>query len=343
MTYDVPSAFRAQSAACAKLDSPFMERLMMLCAERLKPGSPVTNRVLQWPGDPRPQSDNVPLRLAGALHALKIEGLSLEDVYPPNVPDDETLWSAVETAIETFPGQILQWLECAPQTNEVRRSAVILPSLALVQHELGRPLKLMELGASGGLNLYADQFHLQLPGADIGSTNAEVRLQPDWTGPNPPTELPQIISRSGVDLNPLDPNDSNDRLRLLAYLWPDQPDRLERTRGAIDLATVTPSQVTKSDAGDWLPKVLAEPCDVGRFVFHTIAAQYFPVETKAKVEAALARAGAKATRKNPLAHLSVEADGGQGASVKLAIWPGGKNKEIARADFHGRWIHWTGL
>jgi len=38
----------------------------------------------------------------------------------------------------------------------------------------------------------------------------------------------------------------------------------------------------------------------------------------------------------------MEADKGAGASVRLTIWPGGTPHEIARADFHGRWVHWTG-
>lgn len=315
---------------------------MTLLADRLCAGSPVADRVLGWQGDPRPQSDNVPLRLAGALHALRLDGLGLDHVYPPHRVDDDTLWSEIEAAFETFSDRILSWLESAPQTNEVRRSAVILPALALLQQKLGRPLELFELGASGGLNLYADQFHLQLPGAEIGPQNAKVRLKPDWTGPQTATTLPEIVARKGVDLNPLAPTNATDRLRLLAYLWPDQPERLERTRAAIDLAVVAPAQIDSGDAGEWLTKVLQTPTEVGRLVYHTIAAQYFPVETKAKVRAALAAAGAQATPTRPLAHLSMEADKGTGASVRLTIWPGGTPHEIARADFHGRWVHWTG-
>ena len=316
---------------------------MQLFADRLCTGSPVADRVLGWTGDPRPQSDNVPLRLAGALHALRLEGLALDQVYPPHTVDDDTLWSEIEATCETHSDRILQWLESAPQTNEVRRSAAILPALAVVQQEFNRPLQLLELGASGGLNLYADHFHLQLPGAEMGPNDAKVRLDPDWTGPIPPTLLPEIVARKGVDLNPLDPTNDTDQLRLLAYLWPDQPDRLERTRAAIALAKADPPLIEAADAGDWLAEMLAKPSDTGRFVYHTIAAQYFPPATKAKVDAALTMAGTQATPQSPLAHLSMEADAGQGASVKLTLWPNGQTHEIARADFHGRWIHWTGL
>ena len=316
---------------------------MLLCAERLEPGTPVTDRVLGWPGDPRPQSDNLPLRLAGALHALRLEGLALEDVYPPYQVEDETLWLAIEDAFEAFAQRILTWLENAPQTNEVRRSAAILPALALIEQAFQRPLEVFELGASGGLNLFADQFLLQLPGTSIGTEKATVCLQPDWTGPLPPTDLPHILSRRGVDLNPLDPKSAGDQLRLLAYLWPDQPDRLHRTRAAIDIAANAPARIDTADAGDWLMDGLSKPSTAGRIVYHTIAAQYFPPQTKSKVAEALVQAGARATPPSPLAHLSMEADGGRGAAVTLTLWPGGETHEIARADFHGRWIDWTGL
>ena len=58
-------------------------------------------------------------------------------------------------------------------------------------------------------------------------------LTPDLAGPLPPVSALNIIDRAGVDLNPLDPN--KDKLRLLAYLWPDQPERLALTRAALAL------------------------------------------------------------------------------------------------------------
>ena len=229
---------------------------MGLCADWLRGDSPVSDYVLGWSGDPRPQSDNVPLRLAGALHALRIEGLALEGIYPPQEVDDEALWAAVESTLLRFPKRIVLWLQSAPQTNEVLRAAVILPALALIEERFGRPLDLFELGASAGLNLYANQFHLPIPGATIGNSDATVRLNPDWSGPLPPTRLATVVSRRAVDLNPLDPTDPTDQLRLLAYLWPEQPDRMSRTRAAIGIAKVDPAKIDCGDAGDWLAEVL---------------------------------------------------------------------------------------
>lgn len=331
-------AFRAQSTACAALGSPFMGRLMKLFAERFEPGTSIADRAFDWPGDPSISADNVPLRLAGALHALKLNGIALTEVYPPEAPDDETLWHAVAEAMERHTETIHAWLDTPPQTNEVRRTAAILPALALLQENSGLPVDLLELGTSGGLNLRADKFRLELPGGIIGKRDAAVVLAPDWQGPMPPVVLPRVARRAGVDLSPLDPNRPEDALRLLAYVWADQEDRLTRTRAAIEVARTVPADISTGDAGDWLERELSLPAgDRMRVVVHTVAWQYFPEDTRARAEAAMAGAD------GPLARIAMEFDGGKGALVTLTIWPDETPRPIARADFHGRWVHWSGL
>lgn len=334
---NIREAFAVQSEACAKLGSPFMGRLMALFGERLSWGSAVADRVLGWEGDPSPLADSVPLRLAGALHALKIEGLALAEVYPPEDVDDATLWNAVSRALVIHETRVLSWLNSAPQTNEVRRAAAILPALAVLHGLSDLPVELLELGTSGGLNLRADRFRLDLPGAALGRPEANVILSPEWTGHLPPLVLPEVVGRRGVDLSPLDTASAQGRLRLLAYLWPDQPDRMARTEAAIAEAMQTPADIASGDAGAWLEAVLAEPApDRLRVVFHTIAWQYFP---KASAERALA---AMAGARGPLARIAMEADGAQGAALTLTRYPEGESRLLARVDFHGRWVDWRG-
>jgi len=94
MTERLREALRFQAEACADLGSPFMQRLCSLLSERLEPGTPLTDRLFGWQGDLGPRGDSVPLRLAGALHALKLQGhTGLAQVYPPHRPDDEALWN----------------------------------------------------------------------------------------------------------------------------------------------------------------------------------------------------------------------------------------------------------
>ncbi|PWK57283.1 DUF2332 domain-containing protein [Roseicyclus mahoneyensis] len=339
---DIRAAFRGQGLACARLGSPFMGRLMPLLADSLQPTGAVARRVLDWQGDLGPGGQSVPLRLAGALHGLVLDGADggLVAVYPPNKVEDDTLFAAVEGALDRHEARLMEWLDRAPQTNEVRRAAALIPAIWWALGHFDMPLVLSELGASAGLNLSLDRFALSVGGDLHGVPDSAVRLSPDWTGPLPDPRPLRVAARGGVDLNPLDPTDPRDALRLAAYLWPDQPERMARTRAAIALAHGAPD---RGDAAFWLTDRLATR-HPGRLhlVYHTIAWQYFPPATQASARTALEVAGARATPDAPIAHVAMEADGDpMGAALTAQVWPGmDRPRVLARVDYHGRWIDW---
>ena len=338
MSDAVRDAFAAQARGCAKLGSPFMGRLMALFAARLTAGSPVADLVLGWTGNPRSEADSVPLRLAGALHALKRSGHpALTSVYPPHQVDDETLWSTVTATLEAEEEFLLERLSNPPQTNEVRRASALIPTLHLLDRRYGLPIRLIEIGTSAGLNLRADQFRQETGSASYGPKDAPVRLAPGWQGPTPAPSTPQIAERIGIDLRPLDP--ARDADRLLSYIWPDQPDRLAWTEAAIGLATLHPAQLIAADAVDWLHGLTLE---AGRLtlLFHTIAWQYLPGDARAEGERLIGATGALATDAAPLARFSMEA-AGPSAALTLQLWPGKVMLDLGRADYHGRWIEWA--
>lgn len=303
-------------------------------ADGLRPGDPVSDRVLGWQGDPSSRADSVPLRLAGGLHALVLTGQdsALAAAYASG--GDPT--QAALAAIRAQGVFLLDWLHLPPQTNEVRRSAPLIAAARCLTARFGLPLVLSELGASAGLNLLWDHYALAAQGQSLGPADPALTLTPDWTGLLPPRTAPRIIDRRGVDLNPLDP--IRDRLRLLAYLWADQPDRIARTRAALDLAAKVRPRVDRADAADWLDTRLATPAEGAlHLVFHTVAWQYFPPATQTRALAAMERAG----QKIPLARLAMEADGQTpGAALTLTLWPEGRTIPLGRADFHGRWVDW---
>lgn len=341
----VREAFREQARACAALGSPFTARLLEGLADRMQPGAPVADKVLGWQGDASYRADSVALRLAGGLHALARSGRdpALARIYSePAVAEDEELLAAALGAIAADDGFLLDGLDSPPQTNEVRRSAVLIAAGHWLAARFGLPLVLSELGASAGLNLMWDHYALDLPGAlRLGPADPVLVLEPEWRGDPPPAAAPQVIDRAGVDLTPLDPVD--DRLRLMSYIWADQTDRLQRTARALDLAAEIRPALTRGDAAEWLEARLAAPRPGAlHLVFHTVAWQYFLPATKARAGAALARAGAVATPEAPLARLGMEADATPGsAALTLTLWPGGQVIPLGRADFHGRRVDWT--
>lgn len=342
-------AFTQQANSCRELGSPFTARLCMIASTRLTAGHPVGEKILSWAGDPSPSGDSVPLRLAGALHALVLSGTDgdLAAVYPPHpIDNDDDLWSAIENALQRHASFILDRLTSAPQTNEVRRSGALLPGFLTISSLLQKPLVLSEVGASAGLNLQWDRYDYRFGNRPWALRPSPVLIGPEWRGSMPPLDVGiHVASRAGCDLNPLNPASEADALRLLSYIWADQQDRLERTRFALSIAAGNRQTVDRADAVDWLEQRLQEVReDQVHVVYHTIAWQYLPASSKAKGEALIAAAGARATQKAPLARLQMEADEQKhnGAALTLQIWPSGEKHLIGRADFHGRWVEWIG-
>lgn len=339
----IQAAFLKQARACAELGSPFMGRLMALLADHWPDDTALAQRFNGWDGDIGPSGASLPLRLAGGLHALVLseQDASLAAAYPPNLVSDTDLLAAVLGAMRRQDEFLCQWVESAPQTNEVRRSAVLIAAALWLDARFHLPLRLSELGASAGLNLMFDRFALRIGSRLWGPPDTTVQLAPDWTGEPPPQAAPRIVERRGVDLNPLRVGNPEDVTRLLSYLWPDQADRIALTRAAIDLQD---AEVDRGDASEWLAGRLAAPWP-GRLhlIYHTVAWQYFPADRQARGRALIEETGAAATDGAPLAWLGMEADGVAGsAAVTLRLWPGDLRLALGRADFHGRWVEWTG-
>ena len=337
-------AFRNQAASCEALDSPFMGRLLSILADHWPTDSALARTFDGFTGDIGPAGHSLPLRIAGGLHALVLTGRdpALAQVYPPHSATDKALREAVLAALTTHQDFLLDWTDSPPQTNEVRRSAALLAGARVAVSHFDLPVCLSELGASGGLNLMWDHYALTCGGETFGPERPALTLSPEWRGPVPPAKTPQIAQRAGVDLNPLDPQDPGDLLRLTAYLWADQPHRLALTRAA---ATVMTAPIATGDAIQWLEHRLSEaPEGQLHLIQHSVAWQYFPQAAQTRGAEMIEAAGARATPARPLAWLTMESDGdttGQkGAALTLRLWPGDMRIALGRADFHGRWIDW---
>lgn len=339
--------FQDQALICEKLGSLFTAQLLRLLAARLDGTSPFGRRILAWPGDP--YADNLALRAAGAVHALARRGDApeLADCYPPHQVSDERLWNAVSAQLSAHAAMLDAWLDSAPQTNEVARSALLLGAMLTIAGRTGLPLELYEIGASAGLNLGFDEYRYMLgEGRTWGRADAPLTIDCPWRGAEPPLHAPlSVVGRHGCDLNPLDAAAAADRERLLAYVWADQTARLDRVSAALKIAAADHRVVEKADAADWLDRQWAEPQPDGlvRVLYHTIVWQYLPEHTRTRIEALLHRLSDEATSDRPLARISFEQDGQptRGGSITLTMWPGGKSVELGRGDFHGRWAEWT--
>jgi hypothetical protein len=350
MSQRVIDQLRSQAASSPQLGSPFIGELCTLLAERLDRSSEFGRRILDWPNDPH--RDALALRACGALHALARSGKepALTAAYPPAPFDGERLWQAVAAAIARHDAFLTGYLDSAPQTNEVARSALILGGALHLAARVGLPLDVYEIGSSAGLNLAFDEYRYELGnGLAWGSRDASVAIASTWRGVVPPLDAPlRVASRQGCDRNPLDPASHEDAERLMAYIWADQVYRLERTDAALRHAASRGRKPDRLDAAAWVEREFGKPREPGtcRLLMHTIVWQYLPDDTQSRIEAVLSRAAESATPDTPVARFSMEPDSqspdaNRGAALKLTIWPGGETLQLGRGDFHGRWAEWT--
>jgi hypothetical protein len=346
----VRQAFSAQAGYCQKLGSPFTALLCNALAEHLSDATPVGEAVLDWKGDPNAEADSLPLRLAGALHALVRSGAApdLARLYPPQpLPEAGPLYAAVARVLHSHGARIAAFLTRPPQTNEVGRAALLLAGLLHLSDRFRKPIVLLELGASAGLNLLADRYRCRFGDVEWTPPGATLGLDPQWDGPAPPvaTRL-AIMRRRGCDLTPLDLADAAERERLIAYTWPDQPLRLARIEAAIATATSRPPVVDRMEASRWLEAQLAEPTPSNALtvVWHSMFWRYLEPAQRGRLEDLLALAGDAATPSQPLAWLRMELDPQLAppdfAEVRLQVWPQCETRLLGMAHAHGARVKW---
>ncbi len=321
----IAKVFTRQAASCRRLGSPFHGVLCDLFARRMQPEHDFTRRIDAW-SDESAHRDALPLRAIGGLHALVRRGAPLAQLYPPNALDEEALWSAVTDTIREHDPFLTTFLDSPPQTNEVARSGILLGCALRLQQRYRLPLTWWELGASAGLNLGFPDYRYEL-----GWGKGDVLIPTRWQGEAPTLAPLCIHERAGCDITPLDP--VVDRERLLAYIWPDQSERLARTERALAQAR---HHVERAAGSTWLAHQLARPTDgTLRVVAHTIVWQYLPPEERAAIEAALLQSSGLVVR------VAVEGDGDpDSAAITVHHYRHGEREPVGRADFHGRWVQW---
>jgi hypothetical protein len=95
--------------------------------------------------------------------------------------------------------------------------------------------------------------------------------------PLPDGPLPNIHSRVGIDLHPLDPDDPDDVLWLRACLWPEEPHRDARLRAILARRpSWPPTTRVRGAALDAIDDVVASLSpDATPVLFHSWVAGYF--------------------------------------------------------------------
>lgn len=163
----------------------------------------------------------------------------------------------------------------ATQTNEPGRCALVLPVLAA----LPQPVALIEVGASAGLCLYPDKYTYRYGDRVLGDGGPV--LDCEAVGIRPPSRLPEVVWRAGLDLNPLDVTNPADVAWLDALVWLEHTERRERLHRAVAIAAAEPPLLVSGDLHDALPSLMARvPTDATLVVFHSSMLYQVPPERR---------------------------------------------------------------
>ena len=120
------------------------------------------------------------------------------------------------------------------QTNEVGRSAALLGGYLEIAR-LGLPLRILEVGASAGLNLLWDRYRYETGDQAFGPADSPLAFDRPWFADSPDLATPvEVTSRRGCDVQPISAGTADGRLRLRSFVWPDQLDRMARLDAALD-------------------------------------------------------------------------------------------------------------
>ena len=343
----VRTAFCNQVAYCRDNGAPNTALVCHALAELLdgERGGVTMERIRRWAGPAL--ADALPLRMAGGLHALhlKREEPGLAPIYEGLRPTDAT--ERVAAALETHDHALLSWLDGPPQTNEAGRSwAFAAAMLCLADKGCPADFALYELGSSAGINLMMRRYRFDLGGVEVGPSTSRMRIAPEWRGDPPPSGSFNIVEATGCDVAPVDLTDTDQALRLRAYIWPELTERFARMDAAVETANRFSPEIEKARAGDFIAKILAREPRVGitRIIMHSVVWQYISADERAAITAAIEEAGASATMNTPLAWVMLEANRDTHRhELTVRWWPGGaKSMKLATAHPHGNWVEWTG-
>jgi hypothetical protein len=237
------------------------------------------------------------------------------------------------------------------QTNEVGRCASLVLCLASVAARSGRPLAVLEVGTSAGLNLGFDRYRYVFgDDSTLGAEDARVVLAPQVVGrPIPSFAMPPVVWRRGLDRSPVDVTDGDAVRWLRACIWPEQAWRRELFDRAVTVSRTDPPEIVTGDALTDLPAAVAgAPADAALCILHSALLQY--VADRPAFAAALRDVAAD----RPVWWVSGEPPGlvrglpepptpTEGIAFLYGIIPLGVDAEprlVARAGGHGGWVEW---
>jgi hypothetical protein len=269
--------YRRFAEAAAAGASPLYERVAVALSE-----SGEALRAIET----APARKRNPTVILAALHDLALAGRApaLAAAYAA-ADGDAAAGAAIDTLLRMTGSVVAIAVRRRTRADETGRCAVLYPAVAEAAHRAGATaVGLIDVGCSAGLNLNVDRVGITYSnGQSVGDPSSPVQLSCSIVGgrPIPALAIPEVVTRVGADLDPVDVTDADDARWLRACLWPDQPERIARLEAEMALAAAAPPVLLRGDAIEVLPDAFARvPADALPVVTTTWALSRFPPESR---------------------------------------------------------------
>ncbi len=232
------------------------------------------------------------------------------------------------------------------QTNAINRTAYIMPILSSEFRNKGA-LTVIDIGASSGLNLNFEHYEYHLDNRKIYG-NSSVKIKSRFLEGQLPEfdEIIPVKRKIGIDQNPLDLRLEDNALWLKALIWPDQLERFERMKAAIELSQKFPVELIRAGGVDDFKTIIRSiPPSDPLVIYHTHVLYQFTKEERKAFREMLDEIGHQRNFKYLAVEGAVVFDkkiDDKGIIVELTSFSEGKknSKIVATTNGHAKWIKW---
>ncbi len=218
------------------------------------------------------------------------------------------------------------------QTNECRRCVALLPMVMMSGFE---SFHLIDVGASAGLNLALDLYGYRWDGVEFHA-DSDLVLEAESRGGSVQVHEIEVLSRIGLDLNPLDPSDEDARRWLEALIWPERVERRQRLRAALEMMAGLEIEMIGGDALETLPGALDRlPRSDPAVVMSSFALNQFDKAGRGRLESTVSEARAAG---RPIYRVSMEVLHKADDWAQLVVDDGSGAVTVGQAHPHGEWV-----
>lgn len=295
----------------------------------------------------------IPNLFLSAVHYLLIKSPeeNLAQFYPTitGISSDEIPFDLFKSFVLENETKILEIIQTRiVQTNVINRCSYLMPIFSQIIHSEKKHATIIDIGSSAGLTMNWDLYNYKYSEFNL-NINSEIQVYTEIRNNNlPKTFFPihQQISKIGIDQNPIDLSDENEKLWLKALVWTDHLERFQIMDSALKLASRQKNKIFKASTISEFNEIISQvPPEHTLIIYSTVTFYQFLKELIADFWTMLDRIG----NSRDLYFVSAEGLNAyqekyntKDMVVELTHYQNGEKSQklVCTTNGHGNWIDW---